>query len=196
MAVDSSASISTTAAIGEGVVVWGLAHVGAGAEIGRHSILGRGVVIGAEVRIGEFCKLQSYAQVYGPAIVEDYCFIGPGAVFTNDLNPRATDPSGNFKSIDDWETKSTIMKLGASVGANVVCVAPIQIGSWAMIGAGAVVTRDVPDHALIVGNPGRQVGWVGKSGIRLEQIAEQTFVCPTTRERYLVVNNCLVSQDS
>ena len=115
-------------------------------------------------RSGDHCKLQNYALVYEPAVLSDGVFVGPAAVFTNDLFPRAITPDGTPKGAGDWEPVGVLVGRGASIGARAVCVAPVTIGDWALVAAGAVVVDDVPDYALVAGVPARQLGWVGRAG--------------------------------
>ena len=111
-------------------------------------------------------------------------FIGPAVVLTNDVHPRAVTPDGTLKTGEDWDCVGVTVGAGAAIGARSVCVAPVHIGQWAMVAAGSVVTRDVPDFALVVGSPARQVGWVGRAGVRLVEDAERSWSCPRTGERY------------
>jgi serine acetyltransferase len=151
------------------------------------------------VRIGDHVKLQNYALVYEPAMLADGVFIGPAAVLTNDPNPRSVLPDGELKTEADWEPVGVTVRQGASVGARAVCVAPVTIGRWALVAAGATVVRDVPDFALVAGVPARQIGWVGRAGVRLVATGEirtgedstgdgQTgvgrYVCPRTGAIY------------
>jgi UDP-2-acetamido-3-amino-2,3-dideoxy-glucuronate N-acetyltransferase len=182
--VVESADVDPTAVIGAGSKVWHLAQVREGAEIGTGCIVGRGAYIGSGVSVGDNTKIQNHALVYEPARLGAGVFIGPAVVLTNDTYPRSVAPDGSLKSADDWEAVGVVVEDGASVGARAVCVAPLRIGRWAMIAAGAVVTHDVPDHALVVGVPARQIGWVGRAGRRLEQSEPGTWTCPETRERY------------
>lgn len=179
-----SADIDPSASIGDGSTVWHLAQVRDEAVLGEGCIVGRGAYIGSGVRIGDHCKIQNYALVYEPAVLEDGVFVGPAAVLTNDTFPRAVNPDGSLKSAHDWEAVGVTLRRGASVGARAVCVAPVTVGLWAMVAAGAVVTRDVPDFALVAGVPARRIGWVGRAGARLEDAGRSTWRCPATGELY------------
>jgi acetyltransferase-like isoleucine patch superfamily enzyme len=177
------AEVDERASIGDGSKIWHLAQVRERAELGAGCVIGRGAYIGTGVRLGENCKVQNYALVYEPADLDAGVFIGPAAVLTNDTHPRAINPDGSLKSGEDWEAVGVAIGRGAAVGARAVCVAPVVIGAWAMVAAGAVVVKDVPAHALVAGVPARQIGWVGKSGRRLERDGDN-WVCPATGERY------------
>lgn len=181
--VSPSADVDASAVIGEDARIWHLAQVREDAVIGPGCIIGRGAYIGAGVRLGAHCKVQNYALVYEPAELADGVFIGPAAVLTNDSYPRAINPDGSLKGGDDWDHVGVTVGRGASIGARAVCVAPVRIGAWATVAAGAVVTRDVPDHALVVGVPARQVGWVGEAGHPLRADGDD-WVCPATGKRY------------
>lgn len=178
-----SADVSEDASLGEGTAIWHLAQVREGAELGRDCIVGRGAYIGPRVRIGDNVKIQNYALVYEPAVVADGVFIGPAVVFTNDHFPRSVNPDGTLKAGHDWEPVGVTLLEGASVGARAVCVAPVTVGRWAMVAAGATVVRDVPDFALVVGVPARRAGWVGRAGVPLAK-ADDVWVCPKTGARY------------
>ncbi|QDP94588.1 N-acetyltransferase [Microlunatus elymi] len=189
--IAESADVADPHRVGERTRIWHLAQVREDAEIGSDSIIGRGAYVGPGVRIGNRCKLQNYALVYEPARLEDGVFIGPAAVLTNDLHPRAINPDGGLKTAEDWRAVGVTVREGASIGARAVCVAPVTIGRWATVAAGAVVTRDVPDHALMVGVPARQTGWVGESGHRLQPDGDH-WVCPASAARYRVEDGRLV----
>lgn len=178
--IDKSAEIDPAAMVGEGTSIWGLAQVREHARIGRECVIGRGAYVGAEVHIGDRVKVQNNALIYEPARIGDGVFVGPAAIFTNDLLPRAVTPQGHLKSPSDWSPVGVTVLEGASVGAGVVCVAPATIGRWAMIGAGSTVVDDVPDFALVVGTPARQIGWVGRSGERLRPDGLNQWRCPKT----------------
>ena len=161
-------------------------------------MIGRGAYVGTGVRMGDNCKLQNYALVYEPAELGDGVFIGPAVVLTNDHNPRSVDPEGKQKRGGDWEAVGVKIADGASIGARSVCVAPLSIGRWAMVAAGAVVTKDVPDFALVVGVPARQVGWVGRAGVKLVELAGESGVweCPETGSIYEEKDGALLERDS
>ncbi|MGI5352742.1 acyltransferase [Streptomyces sp. CA-250714] len=180
------AQVSGQAVVGDGSTVWELAQVREGAELGAECVVGRGAYIGAGVRIGARCKLQNHALVYEPAVLGEGVFVGPAVVLTNDRAPRAVDPDGALKRAGDWEAVGVTVADGASLGARSVCVAPVRIGRWAMVAAGAVVTADVPDFGLVAGVPARRIGWVGRAGVRLRPVPERPgeWECPRTGERY------------
>ena len=163
--IEATADVSPTASIGEGTTVWHLAQVREEATIGRECVIGRGAYVGPGVRMGDRCKLQNYALVYEPAVLEDGVFVGPAVVFTNDSYPRSVTVDGRLKRGHDWEMVAVTCREGASIGARSVCVAPVTIGRWALVAAGSVVVRDVPDFALVAGVPARRLGWVGRAGV-------------------------------
>ena len=179
-----SADLDDGVTIGDGSSVWHLAQVRGGAVLGENVIVGRGAYIGSGVHVGNNCKIQNYALVYEPAYLEDGVFIGPAAVLTNDTFPSAINPDGSAKSAHDWEPVGVTLRQGASVGARAVCVAPVTIGAWATVAAGSVVTKDVPDYALVAGVPARRIKWVGRSGFPLEQTGEGTYRDPKTGDEF------------
>jgi acetyltransferase-like isoleucine patch superfamily enzyme len=183
--IASSAQVDPAAEVGEGTRIWDLAQVREQAQVGDGCIVGRGAYIGPGVRIGDHVKIQNHALVYEPAVLEDGVFIGPAVVLTNDTYPRAITPEGDLKSASDWVPTGVTVRYGASIGARAVCVSPVTIGRWATVASGAVVTRDVPDHALVAGIPARRIGWVGRSGRPLQADGD-AWVCPATGERYVV----------
>lgn len=181
--IEASADVSPDARIGPDSRVWHLAQVREGATLGAECIIGRGAYIGTGVRLGDRCKVQNYALVYEPATLADGVFVGPAAVLTNDQYPRSINADGTIKSADDWEAVGVTVDTGASIGARAVCVAPVRIGAWATVAAGAVVTRDVPPHALVAGVPARRIGWVGHAGAPLKESGGQLH-CPVTGRVY------------
>ena len=178
--VSAQARVDTTAQI------WDHAKIREGAQIGQRVIVGQGAYIGPGVQIGADSKVQNLAQIYEPAKIGSGVFIGPSVILTNDREPRAVNPDFVQKTSSDWIPVGVTVLDGASIGAAAVCVAPVTIGRWAMVAAGSVVVGDVPDFALVVGNPARQVGWVGRSGKRLVQVDEgaMNWRCPQTNEKY------------
>lgn len=188
--VAESADVSDKAVIGDGSKIWHLAQVREQAELGVNCIVGRGAYIGTGVKMGDNCKVQNYALVYEPAELEAGVFIGPAVVLTNDTYPRAVAPDGTLKSADDWEPVGVTIREGASIGARAVCVAPVTIGRWATVAAGAVVAKDVPDFALMVGVPAKRLGWVGKAGFPLQRSGD-SWVCPETGATYVEQNETL-----
>ncbi|GAA4974586.1 acyltransferase [Actinoplanes utahensis] len=191
--VAPTADVDERAGVGEGTRIWHLAQIREDATIGRDCIIGRGAYVGPGVVLGDNCKLQNHALVYEPARLGDGVFVGPAAVLTNDEYPRAVTPDGRLKTGDDWTAVGVTVGEGAAIGARAVCVAPVTVGRWALVAAGAVVTKDVPDFALVVGVPARRVGWVGRAGRPL--VAEgDAWVCPATGAAYLETDGVLTEK--
>ena len=191
--VQASADVADSAVLGAGTRVWHLAQVREGATLGTDCNIGRGAYIGPDVVLGDGCKIQNYALVYEPARLGDGVFIGPAAVLTNDEFPRAINPDGSPKSADDWHAVGVSIGRGAAIGARAVCIAPVTVGEWALVAAGAVVAKDVPDYALVVGVPAKRIGWVGKAGKPLVQ-QDGAWVCPVSGDRYLETDGVLAPE--
>jgi acetyltransferase-like isoleucine patch superfamily enzyme len=196
--VHPTADVEADVAIGAGTAVWHRAQIRAGARLGAECIVGKDVFVDLDVRIGDRVKIQNGALVYHGVSVEDGVFIGPGAILTNDRNPRAVTTSGELARDDDWTIAPVVLRRGSSIGAGAVVVAGCEIGAFALVGAGAIVTRDVAPNALVVGNPARRIGWVCECGRRLMDTATDapapatadgpaTFACPTCERRYTYV---------
>ena len=166
--IHSTADVSDKATIGDGTSIWHHCQVREGARIGDNCILGKGVYVDNDVLIGKNVKIQNYVSVYHGVTLEDGVFVGPHVCFTNDMNPRAVNPDGSLKAADDWVLSTTLIRRGAALGANSTIRCGITVGEWAVIGAGAVVTRDVPANALVYGNPGRLHAFVCSCGTKLE----------------------------
>ena len=165
--IHASADLEADVSIGPGTSVWHGAQIRTGARIGRDGVIGRDVFIDEGVVIGDRVKIQNGALIYHGVTVEDGVFIGPGAILTNDRRPRALTASGDLARADDWTVSPIRIAVGASIGAGAVVVAGCDVGTYAMVGAGAVVTHDVAPHALVVGNPARGIGWACICGERL-----------------------------
>jgi UDP-2-acetamido-3-amino-2,3-dideoxy-glucuronate N-acetyltransferase len=184
LTVHRTADVDERATLGPGTTVWHLAQIREDARLGRACIVGRGAYVGPGVIIGDNVKLQNYALVYEPARLEDGVFIGPAAVLTNDRYPRSVDLTGKLKRSEDWDALVVVVREGASLGARVVVLPGCEIGRWALVAAGAVVTRDVPDFALMAGVPARRIGWVGRACHPLVETGPGRWRCPQTGELY------------
>jgi len=167
--IHPTAEVSPLATIGEGTRIWHQAQVRERARIGRSCIIGKGVYIDFDVVIGDRVKIQNGVSIYHGATIEDGVFVGPHACLTNDKLPRAITPDGELKRDADWEVGRILVRYGASIGAGVIILPGVTVGRFAMVGAGAVVTRDVTAHALVVGNPARLAGFVCACGHRLDR---------------------------
>jgi UDP-2-acetamido-3-amino-2,3-dideoxy-glucuronate N-acetyltransferase len=181
--IHPTAEVSPEATIGPKTRIWHQAQVREGAEIGQNCIIGKGAYIDFNVQIGHNVKIQNYASIYHGTTVEDGVFIGPYACLTNDKLPRSITPDGQLKNDSDWEIGRIHLKYGASIGARAVVLPDVTVGRFALVGAGAVVTKDVPDYGLVLGNPARLVGYACKCGRRLKSDQEQ-WHCDTCREVY------------
>jgi len=166
--------------IGEGTKIWHFAHIQSGAKIGRFCILGQNVNVGCNVSIGNYVKIQNNVSVYEGVTLEDYVFCGPSMVFTNILDPRSKYPQVGAEFY-----LNTLVKEGASLGANSTVVCGHTIGRFAFVGAGSVVTKDIPDYALVVGNPARIIGWMSEAGRRLKFDKDGYAYCEKSKKRYV-----------
>lgn len=158
-----SSFVDEPAKVGKGTKIWHFCHVQAGAVIGENCSLGQNVNVANNVRVGNGCKIQNNVSLYEGVILEDDVFCGPSSVFTNDLTPRAKYPKGSAAY------RKTLIRRGASIGANATIVCGHTVGRWALVASGAVVTRDVPDYALMAGVPARQIGWACECGLPLKE---------------------------
>lgn len=183
--IHPSAEVEPGVRVGPGSSVWHLAHLRSGAVVGADCNLGRGVYVDGGVVIGDRVKVQNFALLYEPARIGDGVFIGPAVVLTNDRYPRAVTPDGTPKTAADWSAVGVTLAEGCSLGARSVVVPGVTVGAWAMVAAGAVVTRDVPAHALVVGVPARRVGWVGRTGRPLTDAGDGRWVGPDAGDRYV-----------
>lgn len=179
--VHETAVVDEGAEIGAGSKIWHFCHVLPDSRLGPNCIVGQNVMIGPRVRIGQGCKIQNNVSLYEAVTLEDEVFCGPSAVFTNVLTPRAFVERKT-------EFAPTLVRRGATIGANATIVCGVTIGQYAMVGAGAVVTKDIPDHALVIGNPARHAGWVSRTGERLGN----DLICPRTGEKYCESDDGLV----
>lgn len=179
-----SAFVDENVEVGEGTKIWHFSHVQKGSRIGRNSVLGQNVNVGNNVVIGNFCKIQNNVSIYEGVTLEDYVFCGPSMVFTNIINPRCKYPQVG----SEFYIK-TLVKEGSSIGANATIVCGNEIGRHAMIGAGAVITKDVPDFALVLGNPARIVGWMSEAGKRLNFDGDGLAFCDKSNKKYRLINN-------
>ncbi len=161
--IHPTAVVEEGADLGEDVKIWHFVHVRGGARIGSGTQIGKGCYIDSQAVIGRNCKIQNFVSVYSGVILEDEVFVGPSVSFTNDLFPRA---------LGDWTLVSTVVRRGASLGANATVICGIEVGEYAMVGAGAVVTRSVTPHGLVVGAPARQIGFVCQCGVRVPKRPE------------------------
>lgn len=174
-----TAIIDENAAIGSGTKIWHFSHIMTGCKIGENCNLGQNVVVSPEVILGHSVKVQNNVSIYTGVICEDEVFLGPSVVFTNVINPRSAIVRKN-------QYLKTIVKRGATIGANATIICGNTIGEYAFIGAGAVITKDVPPYALMVGNPARQSGWMSEYGHTLNFNREGVAICPESKEEYLL----------
>ncbi|WP_209401185.1 acyltransferase [Pseudozobellia sp. WGM2] len=180
-----TAVIDDGCAIGNGTKIWHFSHIMPDCTLGEKCNIGQNVVVSPRVTLGNNVKVQNNVSIYTGVVCEDDVFLGPSMVFTNVINPRSAINRRN-------EYASTVVKQGASIGANATIVCGNDIGKYAFIGAGAVVTKIVPDYALLVGNPAKQIGWVGEYGHRLEFNDRGKAVCPESKQEYQLADNKVI----
>ena len=171
--IHESAYVDGGATIGDGTRIWHFAHVLPGSVIGRNVVLGQNTMVGPNVHIGDGCKIQNNVSIFEGVTLEENVFCGPSCVFTNVINPRAAVSRKD-------EFRKTIVRRGATIGANATIICGVTIGAFAFVGAGAGVARDVPDHARVMGTPAKRLGWMSRAGEKLDA----DLVCPRTGERY------------
>ena len=182
MQIHPSSIIDPGATIGEGTKIWHFTHVMPKAVIGKNCNIGQNVFIGDDVIIGDNVKIQNNVSLYSGVIIEDDVFLGPSCVFTNVINPRSV-----VNRKDAY--KQTIIRKGATIGANATIVCGVELGKFSFVGAGAVITKSIPNYALVVGNPAKQIGWMSEFGHRLVFDENGKTVCKESKSRYILVDN-------
>lgn len=186
--IHPTADIEAGVTVGLRSRVWARSHLRRGASVGSDCIIGENVLIDLDVQVGSRCKIQSNALLYRGSVLEDEVFVGPGACLTNDRYPRAATPDGLLKADSDWVLSGVVVERGAAIGAHAVVVGGVRIGAWSMIGSGAVVTRDVPAHGIVVGNPASRIGWACRCGHPLDAM----LACGTCGRRYALSGSSVV----
>jgi UDP-2-acetamido-3-amino-2,3-dideoxy-glucuronate N-acetyltransferase len=187
--IHESSYIDENVEVGEGTKIWHFSHILKNSKIGKNCVIGQNVVVGSDVIIGNGCKIQNNVSVYKGVILEDEVFCGPSCVFTNVYNPRA------FIERKD-EFRATLVRQGASIGANATVVCGVTIGKYAFIGAGAVVKKDIPDYAMVVGVPAKQIGWICKCGVSFKKINSNGFaICHLCKDKYKITEEKMTLVD-
>lgn len=188
--VNEHAVVDDGVEIGEGTKVWHFSHIQSGSKIGKKCVFGQNVNVGNNVSIGDYCKVQNNVSIYEGVTLEDYVFCGPSMVFTNILDPKCKYPQVGAQFY-----LKTLVKEGASIGANATIVCGHTLGKHCMIGAGTVVTKDVPDYALVIGTPGRVVGWVSEAGKKLKFDHQGKAFCEKSGKNYFLKDGLVKSED-
>jgi len=183
-----TAEISPQAKIGAGTKIWHNSQIMANTQIGKNCIIGHNCLVSSQARLGQGVKIESNVDVWDLITLEDYVFVGPSVVFTNDPNPRAKYPKKQYPEYGQWQP--TLIRQGASIGANATIICGITIGQNSFIGAGTVVNKDVPDYALMVGLPAKQIGWICECGNRIDFKTNKT-VCSVCHKKYIKRNNII-----
>jgi len=179
-----SAYVDEKTEIGDGTKIWHFSHVQSGAKIGSNCVLGQNVNIGNNVLVGNFCKIQNNVSIYEGVTLEDYVFCGPSMVFTNVLDPRCKYPQ-----VGSQFYVKTLVQEGASIGANATIICGNTLGKYCFIGAGALVTKDIPDYALVIGSPAKIIGWISEAGKKLNFNDEGFAFCDKSNKKYLLKDN-------
>lgn len=185
--INEQAVVDDNVDIGEGTKVWHFSHIQSGSKIGKKCVFGQNVNVGNNVTIGNYCKVQNNVSIYEGVTLEDYVFCGPSMVFTNILDPKCKYPQVGAQFYI-----KTLVKEGASIGANATIVCGNTLGKHCMIGAGSVVTKDIPDYALVVGTPGRVIGWVSEAGKRLKFDESGKAFCEKSGKNYQFKDNMVI----
>jgi UDP-2-acetamido-3-amino-2,3-dideoxy-glucuronate N-acetyltransferase len=194
--ISASAEIHPSVILGEGTKIWHAAQIREGVQMGSNCNVGSMTYVGPNVKIGNNVKIQNLSLIYDPCVLGDGVFIGPNVVITNDKFPRAVNSDFSLKSHNDWNPVGVEICDGASIGAGAICVAPLVVGRWSMVAAGAVVTKDVPSFGLVAGVPAKRIGWVGPAGVPLITTDQVNFKCPISgREFEQVAENELRARE-
>ncbi len=182
--VESVTEVHPSVSLGPNCKIWAWSHIRENVVIGEDVTIGEHVYVGPGVKIGARSKIQNGSKIYDPSVIGEGVFIGPGVILTNDLYPRAVKPNHEKITSNDWKPVGVKVEKGASIGAGAICVAPVVIGEWSLVAAGSVVINDVLPFALVAGNPAKRINWVGRAGLPLKKVSENTYKCPIYDEEY------------